>query len=170
MAEDVGKEISSNLRLPLVDRQAVHDLFIGKDVTYTDRISEFYKNHPEFEQSIMFGFQSLSEEDRSSIYIGAGIAAILLAESQPRTGGMIPEELNQDVINASIKSGQEREGTAFNTIEDLMDMDKELFLALTYLSVKMKVNPSPLLQGGHLLLQIYDHVLKGKGLEQQLGY
>lgn len=170
MAEEAGKEIPSGFRIPKVDRQTVRNLFVDKEKSFADRLDKFYASHPILETSIGGGFTSLSEEYQNSIYIGAGVAAVLLADSQPRTGGIIPEELNQDVINTTLKSAQDTGGNAFTAIEQLMDKDPELFFGLTYLAVKMNVKPSPMLQGGLLLLQIYEHVLEGKRLEKGLGY
>lgn len=170
MPGETGQEIPSESKLPIVDRQAVHKIFGKGTDDFMNRISNFYKGQPLLEERIVTGFSSLSEEDQEALYDGVGVTAVLLEDSQPRTGGIIPQKISEGAIDATIKSMKEDPKKALTIVEDLFDLDSEVFLALTLVADKLNQSPGSILQGGHLLLKIYNHILEGKKLGNKLGF
>lgn len=169
MAGEQGPELPSQFRLPKVDRQAVRALFALGAADFIDEELRFYTQYPVLLQSTLLEFPRLSETDRNSIYAAVAITGILLAKSQPRTGGTIPPDISIGAIQASIKALKETPGEVSSTVEELFDQDPELFMALTRFSTKPNQSTSIILQGGHLLLKIYNHILEGNKLAEDLG-
>lgn len=170
MPEESDQELPIQARLPVVDREATRKLLHGDVDEVMDRFSEFYKTQPTLEETILLSFANFADEEQTAIYIGVGVTGALLADSQSRTSGFIPQEISEGAIEASIKSMQEGKMEADDLFKELFDSDQELFFALTLLSNKLKEPPSLTLQSGYLLLKIYEHILEGKQLENKLGF
>lgn len=167
MADESGQEQPSQLRLTTVDREIGRNLTTRPNSPLQRMVPDFYKSQNLLDELLGSGHLGLPREQQTALYLGVGITGALLAESQPKTGGIIPQEINKGAVTAALVSLNEAGKTGgISAIEELFDRDKELFLALTQVAVTGN-DTLRLLEGGWLLLKIYDHILEGERMEKQ---
>lgn len=153
-------EYEPTRRIPTVDRQAVESLILNKEGNLFDKVDNFFLKEHVLRDALLLGFRVLDKDVAAEVYAGAGAAAVLLADSQPRSGGLIPTNIEKEVVFASlVSSGERSKGDSLEGIGQLFDEDKELFLGLVLAAQNMKIPPGNILQGGALLRDIYKHVL-----------
>ncbi|MFH0863891.1 MAG: hypothetical protein V1858_02305 [Candidatus Gottesmanbacteria bacterium] len=168
--QDQHFEMPSEHHLPKVDRRAVQEACMNEQSTMPDDINDFYQDHPELESAILGGFSGLPDEDLAQLFQGVGLAAVLINNSQDRTGGIIPAEISADAIDAAIKSIQEESGNASAVKKQLFDEDPELYFGATLLADLLKCRPAVIIQGAHLMRGIYKHIIEGSNLKSKIQF
>lgn len=169
MVEPKG-EFGSVYTLTKVYRQTVRELVItpAPSIDMVKLMEEFYDKNEPLKNLVLKSFPDLDEKTHLDLRIGVGMAGVLLTDSLPRGGGVIPESITEEAIGGAIISVQDTKQTSAFAIQELFDADPELFFALTLVAHKMEHPLSAFLQGGLMLLKIYNHILEGKRLEDQL--
>ncbi len=167
MTEPGTPELPKIYSLSRVDRKASNDLIFKPESPITQLIGDFFDRHSNLEETIFQDFNA-PKETVDQLYQGAGIAGVLLENSAPRTGGRIPKTITDDAIEAALTSEKEEQGSAQESIVKLFDDDPELFLGITYIATKMKVNPLTLLEGAQLTRNVFSHVLESERLKDQI--
>lgn len=158
-------------KLPIVDRTTVVELVENRKSPLPKLMGEFDQTHSAFGAVMAGVLQPLGNERVMRVIYGALVTSVLLRHAQNRIGGIIPEEVSEDALRASLLSLVKNTDEGMRTIQDeLMGVQRELFTGLRFFEHNILERTSNDCQlGGLITLLTYKHILESQELERKLG-